>query len=897
MDRPTLSRSTSRLPSSVSTRSMVRLASISSTTSTTSSTSTLTRPTLSSSRKASSTLKRSTTGFGLGRTKLSVLGDTSPRSTSTSSSSSAGSVMVNGKRKASDEGGIGKKVRLYSPEGQRLPTVTSRFSPNRPSATAFRPSALSTPARYGQHAVSSQPGGAKWVHPLAHTPNRVSATPPDEGNSVSSDEMLLGDSPVSRVGPGDTPMKTVQELRSRGWKGGVKVEQQAKEEEGLEDVGMKEESMEESMIIDDSVADTFGNNEPSTSRSPPRFHLPRQATPPCINPIFKLSTTPTQSPPIAPLADRSLFPTFGQPSLPAAPSPLKTSSLVPPTPAYTIVPSPRKGLSSISRFGAARPPAPALTSRPTTITGTGGQTSMTQFLSRPAVVPSRPLSSSSAAPLRRVSEKIKPLRDDMGVDQPETMVKPSLAASSAGAARPGGMLPPSRIPLRVSKPAALTGTTSSTSSGSAPTAGALKRSALGSLGVAARPLARSTTSNASLSSLAGPTGPSHSSDSSQADQPVRRKPSYPSSLGSGLLPRPRDRQISVPVPSHIIEPILRDVPTLPTSTSGPSHPSGPAREPLRSVSAPAARENQPSSERNSLSLSTRREGWMDTSRSLHGLSEALERLKVKKDAPAVEPTRRPSLAASSARSSLAMVVDGEKENILGKSMLPSSASSARLSAVHKPRYSVSGAGVSGAVVAGTEDEVGDKSLAAIVSSTSGMGCLKGVVAYVDVWTADGTDSSGIFADMLRSLGARVLSRPSDSCTHIIYKSGRPATLNWYRKQKQLEEEDPECRRPHIVGLSWVTRSKEAGKRLDEGKYAVEVGEEDVFAKRRKSMEPKSLSLAALSSSVGPGQSHSYSSSIHSGIAEAKRKSLIHAPKVGSPLKKGYKRPGSDEEMY
>jgi hypothetical protein len=194
-----------------------------------------------------------------------------------------------------------------------------------------------------------------------------------------------------------------------------------------------------------------------------------------------------------------------------------------------------------------------------------------------------------------------------------------------------------------------------------------------------------------------------------------------------------------------------------------------------------------------------------------------------------------------------MVVDGEKENLLGKSALPSSTSSARLSAVHKPRYSVAGAGVSGAVVAGTVDEVGDKSLAAIVSSTSGMGCLKGVVAYVDVWTADGTDSSGIFADMLRSLGARVsllehsgmrdseltyqvLSRPSDSCTHVIYKSGRPATLNWYRKQKQLEEEDPECRRPHIVGLSWVTRSKEAGKRLDEGKYAVEVGEEDVFAK-------------------------------------------------------------------
>ena len=34
-------------------------------------------------------------------------------------------------------------------------------------------------------------------------------------------------------------------------------------------------------------------------------------------------------------------------------------------------------------------------------------------------------------------------------------------------------------------------------------------------------------------------------------------------------------------------------------------------------------------------------------------------------------------------------------------------------------------------------------------------CLKGVVAFVDVWTADGTDSSAIFQDMLRGMGARV----------------------------------------------------------------------------------------------------------------------------------------------
>lgn len=105
----------------------------------------------------------------------------------------------------------------------------------------------------------------------------------------------------------------------------------------------------------------------------------------------------------------------------------------------------------------------------------------------------------------------------------------------------------------------------------------------------------------------------------------------------------------------------------------------------------------------------------------------------------------------------------------------------------------------------------------------------------------------------------MLSRPTENCTHIVYKSGRPNTLSWWRKQ-----EDP----PHIVGISWVTKSKEAGKRLEEGPYRVEVAEEDIFQKvrpgycmrkhvadhqqRRKSMEPKAMSLAS-SSSVRSGR--------------------------------------------
>ena len=118
---------------------------------------------------------------------------------------------------------------------------------------------------------------------------------------------------------------------------------------------------------------------------------------------------------------------------------------------------------------------------------------------------------------------------------------------------------------------------------------------------------------------------------------------------------------------------------------------------------------------------------------------------------------------------------------------------------------------------------------------------------------------------------QVLARPSDSVTHLIYKSGKPSTLTWYRKQAAAAAEaaeeaeyqarlDQEARMdteiagsgpsdlgvkvepdqmgtggkkqvgPYIVGLSWVTRCKAEGKRVDEAKYAVDVKEEDVFGK-------------------------------------------------------------------
>lgn len=65
------------------------------------------------------------------------------------------------------------------------------------------------------------------------------------------------------------------------------------------------------------------------------------------------------------------------------------------------------------------------------------------------------------------------------------------------------------------------------------------------------------------------------------------------------------------------------------------------------------------------------------------------------------------------------------------------------------------------------EQAGDKSLAAILSSTCGEGCLKGVVAFVDVKTADGDDASMIFSDMLRSLGAKVSVESARNDQYLI----------------------------------------------------------------------------------------------------------------------------------
>lgn len=257
-------------------------------------------------------------------------------------------------------------------------------------------------------------------------------------------------------------------------------------------------------------------------------------------------------------------------------------------------------------------------------------------------------------------------------------------------------------------------------------------------GSSASTLSRNTSVSSTISTL-GKGLPSTSSTST--DEPVtRRKPSYPSSLGSGPLARPTQRMVSNPV-----------VPPRPPSASsadageGPRPPHSP-----RSVSAPAVTSR--------LSISTsRREGLsLETSQRVNGLSEALEKLKMKK----IESSSRLSVASSVSRPSLA----ASTSQIAQPRNSMTASTSMRLTSVHRPRQSL--ALPSGDVsIPSDTNEAADRSLAALMYSTSGGRCLKGVVAFVDVRTEEGADSSVIFGDMLRALGAKVsLTFPSDQLT-------------------------------------------------------------------------------------------------------------------------------------
>ncbi|CAD6571431.1 MAG: hypothetical protein TREMPRED_000284 [Tremellales sp. Tagirdzhanova-0007] len=437
-----------------------------------------------------------------------------------------------------------------------------------------------------------------------------------------------------------------------------------------------------------------------------------------------------------------------------------------------------------------------------------------------------------------------------------------VVTNAASSRSSGAMGPPSRIPVGIksTRPSAVSMTRAT------PQTTVDKQEALRSDANAAPTLTFHKPASLTVkTSVLGKGLPSVPATSAATERPTtrqgttRRKPSYPSSLGSGPLARPSRRAVSNPV---------RLPP--PSSTSSSEEDEIPAgRQSPRSLSYPAgSRLSMGSSLREGLSL--------ETTAKVNGLSEALERLKMKK----LEATSSSSISSSLSRPSLAATTSHIE---LAQSSMTASSSS-RLSAVLRPRRSTNV--LSGdCSMASDPAEIADRSLAGIRCSTIGEGCLKGVVAFVDVHTEEGADSSGIFEDILRYLGAKVLGRPTESCTHIIYKSGKPTTLSWWRRRQP---------KPYIVGISWLMKSKEKGVRLREEPFVVDVTEED----RRKSMEPKALALtSSMGSGAISGVSHNSVDRTNL-IADARRKSMLYAPQISSPLKKVYQRDlvnDSDEE--
>ncbi|ESK93627.1 signal transducer [Moniliophthora roreri MCA 2997] len=109
--------------------------------------------------------------------------------------------------------------------------------------------------------------------------------------------------------------------------------------------------------------------------------------------------------------------------------------------------------------------------------------------------------------------------------------------------------------------------------------------------------------------------------------------------------------------------------------------------------------------------------------------------------------------------------------------------------------------------------------------------------FVD-YRSDDPLAAETWTQMLKDLGARIMTRLGPTCTHILWKNGLPSTINRYRTLN-----DP---KPHVIGNSWIVTCAQESRHVDETEYLINL-EEFKFAaeaaaghKRRKSMIPKLL---------------------------------------------------------
>ncbi|KAL5095591.1 hypothetical protein Trisim1_000360 [Trichoderma cf. simile WF8] len=165
--------------------------------------------------------------------------------------------------------------------------------------------------------------------------------------------------------------------------------------------------------------------------------------------------------------------------------------------------------------------------------------------------------------------------------------------------------------------------------------------------------------------------------------------------------------------------------------------------------------------------------------------------------------------------------------------------------------------------------------------------LRGAIVFVDVHTIEGADASGIFVELLTQMGARCPQKwnwnPSNSSngestrvgiTHVVFKDGSKRTLEKVREAKGVVS---------CVGVSWVLDCERDNQWLDESPYNIDTSSVPRGgARRRKSMEPKSISNQNGSAVDGSSKGRRESAPAASPKTPNRRQSSIwiHTPSDG-----------------
>ncbi|XP_014388512.1 PREDICTED: microcephalin [Myotis brandtii] len=109
--------------------------------------------------------------------------------------------------------------------------------------------------------------------------------------------------------------------------------------------------------------------------------------------------------------------------------------------------------------------------------------------------------------------------------------------------------------------------------------------------------------------------------------------------------------------------------------------------------------------------------------------------------------------------------------------------------------------------------------------------LKDVVAYVEVWSANGTENySKTFTNQLVEMGAKVSKTFNKQVTHVVFKDGYPRTWDKARE-----------RGVKLVSVLWVEKCRTAGAHVDEALFPAANTHEHLprlIKKKHRCMQPK-----------------------------------------------------------